>query len=96
MQPWPGAQTTFRGVPLHVWKTSKSKSPTGGSGADQGVRPTKVPGQFVSLRPPVVVCGEGRLELLEVQLEGRKRISAGDFANGQRLTDNDMLGELRI
>jgi methionyl-tRNA formyltransferase len=98
MQPWPGAQTTFRGVPLHVWKTSKS--PTGGSGADGPggcpVRPTTVPGQFVSLRPPVVVCGEGRLELLEVQLEGRKRISAGDFANGQRLTDNDMLGELRI
>ena len=98
MQPWPGAQTTFRGVPLHVWKTSKS--PTGGSGPggapDEGVRPTTVPGQFVSLRPPVVVCGEGRLELLEVQLEGRKRISAGDFANGQRLTDNDMLGELRI
>ena len=94
MQPWPGAQTTFRGVPLHVWKTSKSA--TRGSRADQGVRPTKVPGQFVSLRPPVVVCGEGRLELLEVQLEGRKRISAGDFANGQRLTDNDMLGELRI
>jgi methionyl-tRNA formyltransferase len=91
LQPWPGAQTSFRGVPLHVWKTSKS--PTGGSGADQGVRPTTVPGQFVSLRPPVVVCGEGRLELLEVQLEGRKRISAADFANGQRLTDNDILGE---
>ena len=30
LQPWPGAQTSFRGVPLHVWKT---KSPTGGSGA---------------------------------------------------------------
>jgi len=94
LQPWPGAQTSFRGVPLHVWKT---KSPTRGSGAVQGDRPTlELPGQFVSLKPPVVGCGDGVLELLEVQLEGRKRISAADFANGQRLTDNDILGEPRI
>lgn len=98
LQPWPGAQTSFRGVPLHVWKT---KSPTRGSGAvgPRGYpdRPTlELPGQFVSLKPPVVACGDGSLELLEVQLEGRKRISAADFANGQRLTDNDILGEPRI
>ena len=95
LQPWPGAQTGFRGVPLHVWKT---KSPTRGSGAEPGFRPTteRTPGQFVSLKPLVVACGEGVLELLEVQLEGRKRISAADFANGQRLTDNDILGATRI
>jgi methionyl-tRNA formyltransferase len=45
------------------------------------------------VKPLVVACGDGGLELLEVQLEGRKRISAADFANGQRLTDNDILGE---
>ena len=33
------------------------------------------------------------LELLEVQLEGRKRMSAEAFANGQRITNNDILGE---
>jgi methionyl-tRNA formyltransferase len=106
LQPWPGAQTSFRGVPLHVWKTRVlGRSATGGSGpggtADgpRGYpdRPTlELPGQFVSLKPPVVACGDGSLELLEVQLEGRKRISAADFANGQRLTDNDILGEPRI
>ncbi len=32
-----------------------------------------------------VVCGEGALELIEVQLEGRKRIAAEAFANGQRI-----------
>ena len=95
LQPWPGAQTAFRGQPLHVWKTclQERKSPTRVSGADLGVRPTTAPGQFVSLKPLVVACGEGRLELLEVQLEGRKRISAADFANGQRLTENEILGE---
>jgi methionyl-tRNA formyltransferase len=46
-----------------------------------------------SLRPWAVACGAGALELLEVQLEGRKRMAAGDFANGQRLTENDKLGD---
>src|ERR1035438_2133668 len=98
LQPWPVAQTSFRGVPLHVWRTRVAgKSPAGGSSADEPsghpVRPTTVPGQLVSVKPLVVACGEGSLELLEVQLEGRKRISAADFTNGQRLTENDMLGE---
>ena len=51
------------------------------------------PGARPGVRPWVVACGGGALELLEVQLEGRKRISASDFANGQRLTENDRLGE---
>jgi methionyl-tRNA formyltransferase len=40
-----------------------------------------------------VICGAGALELLEVQSEGRKRVSAADFANGQRLTENEVLGD---
>jgi methionyl-tRNA formyltransferase len=95
LQPWPGAQTSFRGGPLHVWKTKSPKSPTRGAGADPAGRPTSA-GQVVSVKPLVVACGVGRLELLEVQLEGRKRIPAADFANGQRLTDNDILGEPRV
>jgi methionyl-tRNA formyltransferase len=84
LQPWPGAQTSFRGAPLHLWKT----------GIHRGAAFTgKIPGRFVSLKPLVVACGEGALELREVQLEGRKRINAADFANGQRLTENDRLGE---
>ena len=41
------------------------------------------------MKPLVVSCGTGALELLEVQLEGRKRMSAADFANGQRLAENE-------
>jgi methionyl-tRNA formyltransferase len=54
---------------------------------------TKVVDAPASVKPWVVRCGEGALQLLEVQLEGRKRIAAADFANGQRLTENDRLGE---
>lgn len=84
LQPWPGAYTSFRGQTLHIWK---SKTVRGA-----GPRPAR----FISLKPVVVSCGSGALEILEVQLEGRKRISAADFANGQRLTGNDILGEPRI
>ena len=98
LQPWPGAQTSFRGAPLHLWK-SRVGSP-GGADALVRARPPgralRAPGRFVGVKPLVVACGDGILELLEVQLEGRKRISAADFANGQRLTDNDVLGELPI
>ena len=84
LQPWPGAQTDFRGGTLHLWKTRMH-----GAAVTAG----RAPGRFVSMKPLMVACGEGALELLEVQLEGRKRISAADFANGQRLTENDRLGE---
>jgi methionyl-tRNA formyltransferase len=47
---------------------------------------------LISLRPLVVACGTGALELVEVQLEGRKRISAAAFANGQRVVENESLG----
>ncbi|HEY1337588.1 MAG TPA: methionyl-tRNA formyltransferase, partial [Bryobacteraceae bacterium] len=82
LQPWPGAYTTFRGQTLQIWKSRLAS--VGGSGS---------PGKVLALRPPAVACGEGALELVEVQLAGRKRISGSDFANGLRLTDNDLLGE---
>jgi methionyl-tRNA formyltransferase len=82
LQPWPGAYTQFRGQILHIWKAW----PHTGSGSN--------PGRLVSLRPPIVSCGDGSLELMQVQLEGRKRIFAIDFANGQRLNENESLGEL--
>ena len=82
LQPWPGASTAFRGHPLHIWRSRVW------SGAASGA-----PGSLASIKPPVVSCGTGALELVEVQLEGRKRIPAADFANGQRLTENESLGD---
>jgi methionyl-tRNA formyltransferase len=75
MQPWPGAFTTFRGQTVHVWRTKRGP---GAGGRGPG-------GRIVSLRPLVVACGEGELELVEVQMEGRKRMAAADFVNGQRV-----------
>jgi methionyl-tRNA formyltransferase len=82
LQPWPGAYTTFGGQTLHIWKS-------GVRGRGAGVRE---PGRIDSLRPLVIACGSGALELIELQLEGRKRMPAADFVNGQRLADNEILG----
>jgi methionyl-tRNA formyltransferase len=84
LQPWPGAYTTFRGQTLHIWR-AKAK-------VGQALSPGN-PGAFLRFKPPAVACGAGALELGEVQLEGRRRMSAADFANGHRLTDLDILGE---
>jgi methionyl-tRNA formyltransferase len=83
--PWPGAYTRFRGQTLHIWKTW-GRFPTCAGPAGRLVRDGK------SLR---VVCGDGSaLELLELQLEGKKRMSGEAFANGQRLQENESFGDL--
>jgi methionyl-tRNA formyltransferase len=82
-QPWPGAYTRFRGQQLHIWKSRVTAVDVVEPGA---------PGQLL-LHPLRVVCGGSALQLIEVQLEGRKRIAAEDFANGQRIATGDILGE---
>jgi methionyl-tRNA formyltransferase len=82
--PWPGTYSTFRGQILHIWRSKPAND------IDLGV-----PG---SVHPAagrlLVACGQGTaLEIEELQLEGRKRMSAEAFRNGQRLTANDILGE---
>jgi methionyl-tRNA formyltransferase len=83
LQPWPGAFTRFRGQALHVWRSRTTEQ-----------RTTAPHGRVVSARPLVVAAGGGGVELVEVQLEGRKRMLAADFVNGQRVVENELLGEI--
>ena len=80
-QPWPGAHTTFRGKNLHVWRARPIK---------QSLPPAelRLDGGRV-----LVGCGPGTaLELLELQLEGKKRMPARDFVNGHRVKPGEKLG----
>jgi methionyl-tRNA formyltransferase len=87
-QPWPGAHTSFRGQSLHLWRSRLSPDR----------KPDLPPGALINAHGVFAVAGDGAvLELLEVQLEGRKRMPADVFANGHRigsksLTHNDRLG----
>lgn len=79
--PWPIAHTTLRGKLFKIYK-SKVSLP----------RPT-YPGKIVSVSPLIIGCGKDTcLELIEVQIEGKKRMSSSDFARGYRLTDKTILG----
>ena len=80
-QPWPGAYTTFRGKNLHVWSA-------------QPVERIIVPGEIVSEDVRLVVgCGAGTsLQLLEVQLEGKKRMPVADFIHGHQPRPGEKLG----
>lgn len=50
------------------------------------------PGQIIATSPNLTVSfGKGALELLEIQPEGKKRMSGRDFANGNRLKPGDSL-----
>jgi methionyl-tRNA formyltransferase len=82
--PWPGGYTSLRGQLLHIWKAR----PASGAAGEPG---TLLPTQGRLL----VACGEGSsLEVLELQLEGRKRLAATAFLSGQRLLHNEMFGEV--
>ncbi len=80
--PWPGAWTWFRGQVFHIWKARAADPGEGVCGA-----------LLVERKRLLVQCGGGtRLELIEVQQEGRKRMGAEAFLNGLHSGDNDILG----
>jgi methionyl-tRNA formyltransferase len=85
LAPWPGAYTAFRGMRLHVWRAEAVAAAEGSSAA---------PGTLMAEgKRLAVACGAGtQLLLHEVQLEGRKRISARDFVNGARVESGEKLG----
>jgi methionyl-tRNA formyltransferase len=73
--PWPGAYTTFRGQQLSVLSAKPVHSMTTAPGVLQ-----------VEKRRVFAGCGENTaLELLEVQLAGKKRMPAEAFANGYQI-----------
>ena len=78
--PWPGAYSYFRGQIFHIWKARVADEP-----------PQGAPGRLMPLKRRLLVSsGEGSaLELLEVQIEGRKRMPAEAFLNGHRLDENE-------
>jgi methionyl-tRNA formyltransferase len=81
-QPWPGAFSTLRGKQLTVHSARPGKGPQLTTGE-----------LLVNEDSLYVGAGQGTaLELLEVQLEGKKRMSARDFTNGNRLIAGERLG----
>lgn len=85
LTPWPGAYTSFRGKLLHIWRAETVPPAVG-----LAIAPGAI---FAGGGRLSVACGEGtQLLLHDVQLEGRKRLSARDFINGARVRTGETLG----
>lgn len=83
LQPWPGAFTSFRGKNCQIWARP----------AGQLSQATARGTLSVSGGDLLVACGAGttlRIDL--VQLEGRKQVTAREFANGARLAPGECFG----
>ena len=80
-QPWPGAYTKFRNKNLQILKAH-----TAGEA---------IPAAAMRIQGDKLLVGCGQdssLELLELQLEGKKRSSAHDFIQGYRPNPGERLG----
>jgi methionyl-tRNA formyltransferase len=83
-QPWPGFYGFLRGQRFHIWKAR--------TGSD-----VLAPGMLVSgmLRTDgkrlFAGCADGSIELLEIQLEGKKRMPAAAFLNGFALSKDEVM-----
>jgi methionyl-tRNA formyltransferase len=83
-RPWPGAFTTFRGKTMQV------------HGAEAMLAPGELTPGALSVEGARLLagCGQGTaLNLIELQLDGKRRMSAQEFVNGYRPKPGERLGE---
>ncbi len=83
LDPWPGAFTFLNGKRLRIWQASIEKS---------GV--SSQPGELlaVSEQALIIQTGAGSLCIKALQLEGKKRMAAGEFIRGNKLQAGEKLG----
>jgi len=89
-QPWPGAFTTFKGKTLqvhHAQPLQHAVKLTPGEIAVEGTR------LFVGCGKNKAQDADTALELIEIQLEGKRRMTAQEFINGYRPKSGDHLGQ---
>lgn len=86
MNPWPSAYTVYKGKQLKIWRAEVLP-------AEKAWAAGK-PGEIVAVEKDAftVSTGSGGLKILELQLEGKKRMSARDFLLGVKVQTGEMLG----
>ena len=78
LNPWPSAYTALDGKTLKLWKAAVAEDGDG-----------RKPGEIfaVTRHSFRIQTGKGSLEILELQLEGKKRMDTESFLRGYRLED---------
>lgn len=87
LRPWPVAFTTIEGKRLKVWRGQLNNE----------CYPNAQPGEIVQIMDNhafVVACGDKKgIYLTEVQPEGKKRMTAASFINGDYIQSGIVLGD---
>ena len=81
LNPWPSAYTYMDGRQLKIWKAYVSD--------EKGECATVLK---VDKKSITIGCGEGSVRVLEVQLEGTKRMEMSAFLLGNRILEGDRIG----
>ncbi len=85
LTPWPSAYTSYHGKQMKLWKAVPlSQEDTRGHAPGEILRTDR--------DAITVAAGEGALRILELQLEGKKRMSAHDFLLGGKMAPGEILG----
>ena len=79
---WPSAYTTFRGKQLKIWEAEVVPEVPGEPGAVVAVDKQSF----------TVATGEGSIKILELQIEGKKRMACKDFLLGYPVSVGEILG----
>jgi len=85
LSPWPSAQTHLvaDGRSLKIHRARAAEQPAGAT-----------PGSVLEAGPRFVVAtGDGAIELLDVQLQGKRAMGAADLLRGLRLEPGEQLGD---
>jgi methionyl-tRNA formyltransferase len=82
-QPFPTTFTSVQSKKLTLWRAEIAEVQS------DEVQPGTV--LQASRDGLVIACGEGALRIIEIQTEGRRRMNVGDFLNGIKLKEGDLL-----
>ena len=82
LYPWPGAWTTLEGKMLKIWSAETVSAECGGT-----------PGAAADAEGELLVqTGNASLRILELQLEGKRRMTAEEFLKGRAIAPGTVLG----
>lgn len=84
LNPWPSAYTSLNGKNLKIWKAATKEDEYDGQ-----------PGEivYVSEDEMYIKTGKGILSVIELQLEGKKRMYIQDFLHGNKVEKGIVLGK---
>lgn len=86
LNPWPSAFTFYKGKQMKIWKVSVEETAV-----------SEAPGTVmqVTKNEIKVACGTGAIAITELQLEGKKRMTAHDFLLGVKVQVGDKFSSQR-